>query len=399
MKDDDKIIKSHYLSISYNILINKKIIHLFLFLIEIIMLLIQISEIHHKNYALNHIKFYNNYKPVSNFLLIIRNLPILINILVYAAILLIIIMNYYILNNYKLKKTKIVIIMVNLSELLFYRLFSLFIFNYLFFFLDNLYFILNIILTIIYAFILISHFSYNHLFFFFPTSLIKYPYDNFSMIIDIHFIFIKILISISLTISNVYISQLTFYISILILYILLFYLSYLLINKSYYLMNNITLNKGRYSILFSFCILVFFVLIIDKDKLFNIYYNICYCNALFIFIIFLYNIYDPYQFCKFDKDDNVENVLYYLFILDKERNKYFLIEEKIENHISKCNRCNLCKKYNNYLKGKNELDLYSIISNCNKQEFNLLNKIVKGIKKNGKSSLSNNSYYLINIIS
>ena len=118
----------------------------------------------------------------------------------------------------------------------------------------------------------------------------------------------------------------------------------------------------------------------------------------FILIVFIYNIYDPYQYSKFDKDENIENILYYLFILDKERNNYFLIEEKIENHISKCNRCSLCKKYNNYIKGKNELDLYSIISNCNNQIFNLLNKIVIGIKKNGKSSIINNSYYLINII-
>jgi len=398
MKNDDKKIKSHYLSISYNILINKKIIHFLLFLIEIILILTQISEIHYKYYALNHKKFNNNFKPISNILLIIGNFPIFIIILVNAVIQIIIIMNYYILNNYKLKKSKIVVIMINLSELFFYRSFSIYIFNYSFFFLDNLYFILNNILTIIYVFILLSHFSYNHLFIFFPTSLIKYPYDNFSMIIDIHFLFIKILLSISLTISNVYISQFTFYLSIFVLYILIFYLSYLLINKSYYLMNNISLNKSRYSILFSFCILVFFVLIIDKDKLFNIYYNICYVNALFIFIIFIYNIYDPYQFCKFGKDDNIENILYYLFILDKEKNTYFLIEEKIEKHISKCNRCNLCKKYNNYIKGKNELDLYSIISNGSYQEFNLLNKILKGIKKNGKSSLSNNSYYLINII-
>jgi len=398
MKDDDKIIRSHYLSISYNILINKKIIHLLLFLIEIIMILEQISEIHQKNNELYHIKKIHNYEPISNLLFIIRNLPILINILIYDVILIIIIMTYYILNNYKLKKTKIVVIMINLSELLFYRLLSLFIFNYLFIFIDNIYFFINCFLTVIYAIILLSHFSYNHLFYFFPTSLAKYPYDYFSMLIDIHLLFIKILISISLNISNVNLSKFTFYSSILIIYILLLYLSYLLINKSYYLMNNISLNKGKYSLLFSFGILVFFILIIDRDKLLNIYYNICFLNAIFIIIVFIYNIYDPYQYTKFDKDENIENILYYLFILDKERNNYFLIEEKIENHISKCNRCSLCKKYNNYIKGKNELDLYSIISNCNNQIFNLLNKIVKGIKKNGKSSIINNSYYLINII-
>ena len=177
MKDDDKIIKSHYLSLSYDILINKKIIHLVLFLIEIFMILTQITEIHYKNYTLNHKEFKNSFKPITTVLLLISNLPILINTFLYAVILLTIIMYFYILNNYKLKKTKIVIIMINLSELLFYRLFSLFLFNYLFFFIDRLYFILNNILTIIYVFILLSHFSYNHLFLFFPTSLIKYPYD------------------------------------------------------------------------------------------------------------------------------------------------------------------------------------------------------------------------------
>ena len=163
MKDDDKIIKSHYLSISYNILINNKIIHLLLFLIEIYMILSHISEIHYKHYTLNHKKF-NNFKQITNFLLIIHNLPKLINILVYAVILLIILINYYILNNYKLQKAKIVVIMINISELFFYRLLSLFIFNYFFLFLNNIYFILNNILAIIYAFILLSHISYNHIY-------------------------------------------------------------------------------------------------------------------------------------------------------------------------------------------------------------------------------------------
>ena len=134
MKDYDKIIKSHYLSLSYNILINKKIIHLLLFLIELIMIITHLFAIHYKYFALNHKKFNIKLKQVSNILLIFGNLPFLINILIYAVILLIIIMNYYILNNYKLKKTKIVVIMINLSELLFYRLLSLFIFNYFFFF-------------------------------------------------------------------------------------------------------------------------------------------------------------------------------------------------------------------------------------------------------------------------
>ena len=66
MKDDDKIIKTHYLSLSYNTLINKKIIHLLLFLIEIIMIITQISEIHQKYYKLIHIEDNYNFYPISN---------------------------------------------------------------------------------------------------------------------------------------------------------------------------------------------------------------------------------------------------------------------------------------------------------------------------------------------
>ena len=65
----------------------------------------------------------------------------------------------------------------------------------------------------------------------------------------------------------------------------------------------------------------------------------------------------------------------------------------------KCNKCNLCNKFNNLsYKKDEEIDLYKIIYNNKSNIFNLQNKILRGIKKNGRNSLLNNSYYLINII-
>jgi hypothetical protein len=220
------------------------------------------------------------------------------------------------------------------------------------------------------------------------------------MLIDLHLLIIKILLSISAMITNKYLSKFCFILSIFILFILLFYLSYLMKYKSYYLMNNCNLNIIKYSILCATCIMIIIMFIIDKKDIFNIYYEICFGNILIICILFIYCLYDPYQYSKIDKDENKENAYFYFFIIYNNKNKYFLLEEKIEEHISKCNKCNLCKKYNNSknMKKNEELDLYHIIFNGKDLSLNLINNILRGIKKNGKSSFVNNSYYLINLI-
>ena len=164
-------------------------------------------------------------------------------------------------------------------------------------------------------------------------------------------------------------------------------------------MNNYFLNKIRYSCLLSVCILILFLLILDKNEIFNIYFIVSYCNITLIIILFIHFFYDPYKFVKFDKDDNVENIYFYFFILDRDKNNYLLLEEKIGEHISKCNKCNLCKKYQNFKnKEKDEIDLYDIISNSKNKLFNIMNRILRGLKKNCKKNFVNNSYLLINLI-
>ena len=165
-------------------------------------------------------------------------------------------------------------------------------------------------------------------------------------------------------------------------------------------MNNISLNKTRYSILLSNCFIILLVMITKNKELSNIYFIICFANVLILSFLLIIIFYDPYQFIKFGKDDCEENPIYYFFVLDRNKNQHLLLEKKIEEHVSKCGRCNLCKKYKKariFDKFEN-IDLYNIIYNNKNYGLNLMNKIIREIRKNGKASIANNSYYLINLI-
>ena len=389
-------ISTHYLSLSYQSLINGKIIHFFIFLIDISFVFLQILEIYYNDYNSFNIINKNYLNPLTYLELEINKLSNLIKTIIYPIIIIIIVINSYIFNNYRLKINKLIKIMINISEIFFYRLFSLIIFNYLFIF-RQIYLIINIFFTIPYVLIVVLNFSKNHLFLFFP-NLINYPYDSFSMIIDNYLLFIKILIALSRMGSNRNISKFCFIMAISSLFILFFNLSYIMINKSYYLMNNSALNKARFSLLLTIVISMIIILIINKSKIFHIYSFISLINFFIINIVSVFYFYDPYKYAKFDRDDNIENIFYYFFMFDRDKNKYFLIDEKIEEHISKCNMCNLCKKYNKVKNKNKEIDLYKIIYNGEDILFNLMNIIIRRIKKNGKNSFVNNSYYLINIM-
>ena len=393
----EKKISAHYLSISYKTLINNKIIHSFFFAVEIFILFSQILEIYVYDFNLSHIKENINLNFYTILLNKLKKLPYHIVGIIYFVVIIIILINSYILNNHRLKVNIIVKIMINLSEIFFYRILALFLFNYLFI-TKGIYFIVNVILSIFYGITLFYNFQKNHLFIFFPKIII-YPYDTFSMIIDFHFLFIKIFLSISRMASNSNISEFFFIISILISFILFFYLTYIMLYKSYYLMNNHSLNKFKYSLVLSLCISIILIFIGQKSDIFNIFVVFSHFNIIIVSVLLIHNFYNPYIFAKFDKDDNIENIFYYFFILDRNKNDYLLLEEKIEEHLSKCTTCNLCKKYKNIKINKNEeIDLYKIISNSNNPVLNLINILIRGIKKNGKKSIQNNSFILINMI-
>ena len=388
---------SHYLSISYKALANKKIMHHILFIIEMGIILIQKFEIYYNDFEVYKMKDLNTFNP---FIIIIRKigkLPIGLNFIIYFGIICIIIINSYLLNNITFKINFYIRISVNVTEIFFFRVLTLLIFNYLFIF-RGIYLIINIIITFPYLLTLILNFYKNYLFLFFP-SIIKYPYDSFSMIIDFNLLILKIFLSISAMVQNKNISQFCFFVSLLILFVLLIHLTYIMKNKSYYFMNNCNLNKLRYTIILSSCIITIIVILFEKHYLHNMFYQISYLNIMILCLLFVYYFYDPYHYANFDKDDNIENVYYYFFILENNRHNY-LLEEKIEKHLSLCNKCNLCQKYHEFKmkKKKENLDLYKVIYNGEDLSLNLMNNIFKEIIKNGKSNFINNSYYLINLI-
>ena len=394
-----KLINTHYLSVNYKMLINRTIIHYILFILEIYIIILHLMEISNNNFksymSVDDIKIFN---PFTFLTRIINKLPNILKFIIYLLIMIILIINYIILNIFRIKESIFMKIMVNVSELLFYRLLTLFIFDYLLLF-NGYYLLINIIFTLPFLFVLILNLLKNHLFLFFP-SIISYPYDCFSMIIDLHLVIIKIFVSLSDIIPNENISILFFIISIIIFFVLFLYLSFIIIKKSYYLMNNCNLNKVRYSFILATCMIIIFLLTAEKNDLNNYYYTINMVIISIVSLLYICFFYDPYQYCKFERDDNIENIYYYFFILDRDKNKYLLIEEKIEEHISNCNKCNLCKKYKNYkkIKKNEEIDLYSIISNSKNLVFNLFNNLLRGIRKYGKESFVDNSYYLINLI-
>ena len=397
--NNEKKMNSLYLSISYKTLVNNIVVHHILFLVEVLIIFLQIIEIYYndfKSYKEEKIMIFN---PLNLILKLIIKLPNYILFIIYLIIIIIIIIiNFYILNTFRITINFYIKIITNINELLLFRVLSLFMFNYLFLF-TNMYLFVNIIITIPYIILLLFYFSNNYIFLFFP-SLINYPYDSFSMIIDLNLLVIKICISISSSTSNKNISKFFFIICLFTLFFLLIYLSIIIKNKSYYLMNNCNLNKFRYTIILNSFILIFLIIFFDKRNLFNIYYKISYFNILILSLLFIFYFYDPYKYSKFDKDNNIENVYYYLFILDGVKNNYLLLEEKIEEHLAICNRCNLCKKYNMFKNNNknDEFDYYYIIYNGEDLALNLMNSLAQKIKKHGKSIFFNNSHYLINLI-
>lgn len=129
------------------------------------MIFLQLLEIYIDDFKILDVNK-NHFNPLTYLIIQVNKLSPIINFLIYTIIIVVIIINFYIFNYLILNINLASKVMINLSELLFYRLLSLALFNYLFV-LKDIYFMINIIFTIIYVFILILNFYKNHLFFIF----------------------------------------------------------------------------------------------------------------------------------------------------------------------------------------------------------------------------------------
>ena len=124
---------SYYLSISYKALITNKVFHYILFFIECYLLFLQILEI----YCNNYISFIKNdiisFSPLTKLLISFNIIQNNVKMFIYAMLILIATICIYVPAFIRLRLNIFTKILINLSDLLFCRILTLFLFNYLLF--------------------------------------------------------------------------------------------------------------------------------------------------------------------------------------------------------------------------------------------------------------------------
>ena len=175
-------------------------------------------------------------------------------------------------------------------------------------------------------------------------------------------------------------------------------------------MNNEMIAKTKYSNLLAMFMIQFFMLILKPEEVFTKSFIIFIILILIFIVLLLLLFYNPYNYIIIDYPDNRENAFYYLFLVDRNKNATFFLEEKIKEHIYKCGYCRLCNQCRKLIENniieynieKNDLnnkkDLFNILYDGKDKSMKLLNHITKNIKKFGINSLHNNSFYVINLI-
>ena len=137
-----KIQNSHYLSISYGSLISNKIIHYILFLIEVFSIFLQIVEIHYNSYKSIKTEKIKVFSFITPIIMALNKIKPGIKFVIYLLIILFETICTFLPNYLILSKNKFWLVIINLNEIIFYRLSSLFMFHFLFSF-EQIYLILD----------------------------------------------------------------------------------------------------------------------------------------------------------------------------------------------------------------------------------------------------------------
>ena len=188
-------------------ILRKKEFHSFLSMLDIIIIIIKIMNIYKSNYNAHLDKVYKELSPVlfiSKYSIIIRILPVSIYLVLVYLISII-----SILYGGNKKLNKYIMIIINILELLFIRIFFIFFCEFLFY-LPTLYFIIFFMLSIPFLIFIFIDMTYFHLGLFMPIS-ISFPFDAFTSICDREKIIIKIFISISSISGNVHICKFMYF--------------------------------------------------------------------------------------------------------------------------------------------------------------------------------------------
>jgi len=391
--------ENEYFSNSYKSIISNKFFHLIVILIEYIFTIIVQIVIFIRQFDSTYKDKNTNIDFHLIMIKIVNQTNEYIKIILLLLIFLFILIYYYIYNKYSLKKYNLSnLIAINIFEIFIFRLFFIIICHYLFSLENTIISLVFVIISILIIAIIIHSFSMNHLYYFSP-HFIKYPYDYYSSFNDIFHLFQKYLICFSLQNSNINLCKFIFIIVFIMQIISFFYSAYIFNFKSYYIMSNIFLNKARFSFIASTVLINVIMIFLGINNIKNVSFFIYGMNIYIICFIIIQIFYNPYNYIYFDSDENIENIYFYFYIIDHIKNKDFILEEKIEKHISACRSCDLCLKVKKYLSNKFDYKkVFKIIYKNNCAFSKIMNDIIHSVLVNGKQSLKNNSYFLINII-
>ena len=394
---------------TYYLILNKTIIrnkgfHFIINLLDSIILLLKILDVYHSHYGTitnSPIKFINIVSIFSKDSTIIR----LIFLIIYLSISYTISIIYNLLSPTR-KCNKLDIIIINFFEFFLVRILISFYFDFLFS-LNSLYFILFLVLSIPFFAFIFRNFCVFHLTGF-MFKIIVFPFDDYTSLCDRQKFFIKIIISICFVRKNYDISKFMFILQFIFYLLFLIYDTYIIFYKSYFLMNNELITKTKYSYILAMSIIQILMLFLKPEEVLKITFIIIIFFVMIFTSIFMFLFYNPYHYIIIDYPENRENAYYYFFLVDRNKNVTFFLEEKIKEHIYRCDYCPLCYKYhklteNNIIefdKEKNENDdLFNILYDGKDKSMLLFNHITKIIKKLGNNYLyNNNSYYIINLI-
>ena len=393
----EEIIKNEYFSNIYRKLLTNKYLHIIITILDyFIILIVQLDLVSSKfiKVSYNPNKILNISSTITNiFALIATSAKIVILIIICILI----ISYYLVLTNKKLKENVIFYILINFFEIFIFRLLIIFYFSIIFSFTQLILF-LSIILNAFIVYIIIKNFLNNHLYYFVPDFMI-FPYDSYSSLTDTFNTIIKFVVALAIQIKNTSTKRFLYLISIICQFIIFFISCNIFLYKSYYIMNNILLNKVRFSLISGTVIIHFITLIIKTQQINEILFLIVVINIFIFIFISIYSFYDPYNQIRIDTNENIENIYNYFFIISHNRNKHYILEEKLEKHFLSCGKCKICKKLQKYSISKtNNNILYKIIYNNHTTLSKTINDIIRNIIIYGKQTLQNNSYYLINII-
>ena len=390
--------KSEYFSNTYRVILTKKRFHFIFILLEYLITFVSQKTIYTLKFKYDLNEDISLHLFYAIFIQQINKLSEFIKLLIIIIIFTSIFFYYFIYNKFAFENKNIFnTIIINIYEIAIFRLILIIVFHILFA-IKGIPKLIMIIVLIPVLCLIVKNFIVVHLDFFSPHFVV-YPYDYYSSMNDVFHVFEKLLISISLQSSNKNLNVFLF-ICCFILQFGNFLISiYIFYNKSYYIMSNIILNKVRFSLIASSVINNIILLLLGNKNYITYTYLVISINIFLAVFLFMLIFYNPYSFVHFSNDDNIENLYFYFYIIDHLRNDNFILEEKIKEHLHKCQRCNLCKNLKNFLyKKKCYRIIYKILYNKVDVLEHTMNELIHTVLVKGKEALKNNSFYLINLM-